>query len=328
MPPIEISQSELTTWARCPRKWYVSYYLGCVPAEEEITGNRILGTRVHTALEAWQGYDMDPLAVLGIIYQLVLDAHPEASQEILKERELATIMVSGYTEWLAAEGLDAHLETVATEAEVKVAMPGLPGVVLRARLDAVVQDSDGFRLFRDYKTSANFDRHEILAMDFQMKFYSLVMALKRAEDGSDAPLVRGGMIDTLRRVKRSSRSTPPYYQRDTFRYNADELTSAARRTGTLCREITDARALLDDAAARGNDLTHVNYIQQSALRPVPILNDCSWSCPLAQGTCTAMDDGSDWPGILTQSGKFVQQSPYLYYQNDPIRAIRAELAKI
>lgn len=325
---IEISQSELATWARCPRKWYASYYLGCVPTEEPVCSSRELGTRVHTALEAAQGYDMDPIVVLTVIYQMLLDEHPEVSQDILKERELATIMVSGYTEWLAAEGLDAHLETVATEAEVKVPMPGLDGVLLRARLDAVVRDSDGFSMFKDYKTADSFERHEILDMDFQMKIYCLITRLLRAAGAPEAPDVRGGILDTLRRVKRSSRSQPPYYRRDTFSYNDDVMVSTARRAGKLCTEILHARAVLDAAAARGADLAEVNLIQQTELRPVPLLKECSWSCPLAGGVCTAMDDGSDWPGILTQSGRFRQSDPYEYYRADPLKAIREALARV
>ena len=323
---IEISQSELSTWARCPRKWLVNYYYGAVPAEDEITGNRILGTRVHTALQARYDTGANPVDVLAILYQMVLDAHPEASQDILKERELAQIMTSGYLEWLEGEGADAHLQQVAAEADVKVPLPGLPGVMLRARLDAVFRDiQDGHYLFRDYKTADSFQRHELLALDWQMRFYCLVTAILRNQ-GEDFPVVRGGMVDTLRRVKRSSKSQPPYYRRDYFRYGVPELEATARRAGKLATEILHVRDLLDAAAARGDDLAAVNILQQAELRPVPILTDCSWSCPLAGGICTMMDDGSDWPGALFGSGKFRQGDPYAYYRADPLAAVRAQLA--
>jgi RecB family exonuclease len=320
MTDICISQSEISVWTRCPRKWYLSYYLGAVPAQEELTGSRILGTRVHTALEAWQGYDLDPLAVLGITYQLVLDAHPEASQDLLRERELATTMVEGYVGWLAAEGHDAGCETVATEADVQVPLPGMPGVLLRARLDAIVRDADGTCKFKDYKTG-DLERHELLALDFQFKFYCLVQALAR-QPGD--PPVTGGMVDTLRRVKRTAKSTPPYYARDRFSYNPDTMVATGRRVTQVCEEILAARDALDIV---GRDLADVNYIQQTVLRPNPMPRDCSWSCPFVT-LCPAMDDGSDWPGMLTRSGRWRQTDPYSYYRADPLAAIRAELARL
>jgi hypothetical protein len=38
-----------------------------------------------------------------------------------------------------------------------------------------------------------------------------------------------------------------------------------------------------------------------------------------------MDDGSDWAGILTRSGRFTQADPYAYYRDDALASIRAEL---
>ncbi len=63
---ITISNTEVNTWQRCRRKWFLAYFLGYQPAVEEVTGHRILGVRVHTALEGYYGYDLDPLAVLGV----------------------------------------------------------------------------------------------------------------------------------------------------------------------------------------------------------------------------------------------------------------------
>jgi hypothetical protein len=40
-----------------------------------------------------------------------------------------------------------------------------------------------------------------------------------------------------------------------------------------------------------------------------------------------MDDGSDWPGVLTRSGKFRQDDPYSYYREDPLRAVREVLGR-
>jgi hypothetical protein len=322
---IAISNSELSAWARCPRKWFITYYLGFRPADEPVTSSMLLGSRIHTALEARYGHGLDALDVLRLLYQIEIPEHPEHERDLLGEMDLALIMVSGYLDWAAETGEDADYEVIAAEQDVRTDLPGLPGVMLRAKLDQVRRRvSDGALIFKDWKTSATFDRHETLALDPQMRLYCLIQQLM-VRDGDHPPVVAGGRITTLRRCKRTSASKPPYYQADDFSYNPEQIDSTYRRTLQLCREIMAAREGLGEVYARGGLVEQVNWFQREYLRPVPILTDCSWSCPLAKGECVAMDDGSDWNGILSNSGKWVQGDPYLYYAEDPIRTIRARL---
>lgn len=325
MSNLAISNSELSKWARCPRAWMVEYYLGFRLADAPVTGNMPLGIRVHVALQAHFGHGLDAIAVLGILYQIEIAEHPEAEHDLRAEMDLALIMVTGYLEWAEETGDEADYKLIAAEAEVRTDIPGLPGVMLRAKLDQAVQRiSDGARLFRDWKTSANFDRHEMLALDPQMKTYCLIQQLM-VRGGQDPPIVAGGRITTLRRVKRSSASKPPYYRSDDFGFNPDTIDATLRRVRRLCQEIQIAREHLDQIYAAGGVLEVVNRFQREVLRPVPIPHDCSWSCPLASGTCAAMDDGSDWSGMLANSGRWEQGDPYQRYLDDPIRSIRARL---
>jgi hypothetical protein len=325
---ITISNSEIQLWSRCPRSWFITYYLGFVPSDEPATGNKQLGGRVAVAMEGFYGYQLDPLAVLGLLYRFELEKHPDAVEDIVAERDLAEIMVSGYLEWLAETGEDGDLEVVATETDLQVPLPGIEGVMLRARMDRVVRQlSDGVLLFADDKTAATFEKHEVLELDPQMKFYALMQHLA-TRDQDNAPVVNGGMINTLRRVKRTSKSQPPYYQRDRFRYNPDVTESTHHRVRQVCLEIINARGNLDAVYAAGGNLSQVNFLQRTLLRPVPIPHDCKWSCSLAAGLCGMMDDGSDWPGVLQRSGRFTQADPYEYYRNDALRTIREELAKL
>jgi hypothetical protein len=238
-------------------------------------------------------------------------------------------MISGYLEWVAAEGADADLSVVATEAEIVVPLPGVEGVSLKSRMDQVaMQISTGTLGFMDYKTGANFERAQLLRLDPQMKFYSLVQQLAASRAGPDHPVILGGWITQLRRVKRTERSTPPYYQRDPFRYNPDEIRSTYLRVRGICGEIARVRARLNTAYAKGGSLDVINELQRSELSPTPIIRDCSWSCPLANDLCGSMDDGSDWPGMLQASGGWKQDDPYAYYRQDPLREVREELSKL
>lgn len=324
---MQISNSEIFTWQRCPRMWLLKYYLGYTPDTDEVHGNRILGTRIHAALEGYYGYGLDALAVLGMIYQFALEDFPEHEADLIKERDLASAMVEGYIEWIAAEGKDAGLRVMATEAEVTVPLPGMPGVMLRAKLDRVVLDeATGLLSFVDDKTAAGFERHAILAINPQFRFYSLVQKIA-AREAPGAPRVLGGIVNTLRRVKRSDKSKPPYYQRDPFRYNETDINSTLLKVTGLARKISEARTALDWIYTEGRgDLALLSSYQALHLPPTAIETDCSWRCPFLE-LCPMLDDGSDWVGSLVRSGHFRQEDPYSYYERTPLHRVRQALAE-
>jgi hypothetical protein len=321
-----VTQSEIYSFTRCRRNWFLTYYLGFVPTEEPATGNKQLGIRIHTALEAWYGYQLDPLTVLALLYKAEAASRPDYAAELSAEADMAEAMVSGYMEWLAEEGADADYETVATETDLRVDLPSVPGVQLRARMDQVaLRKSDGVLLFRDYKTSANFERAEQLRLDPQMKFYTLVQHLASPPGG---PKLAGGTIDTLRRVKRTPKAEPPFYRRDPFVYTPEEITSTLMRVQAVATQIVYYRFMLDDVYQRsGGDLGAVNQAQRTLMYPTPILSDCKWWCPVRE-ICPMMDDGADWSGSLVRSGRFRQADPHEYYKDDALRTIREEMAKI
>ena len=323
---IQISNSELFTFQRCPRMWFLRYYLGYVPDAEEVTGSRILGIRVHCALEGYYGYGLDPLTVLALLYKIALDAFPENEADLIKERDLASAMVEGYIEWLAESGADAGLTVMGTETEVIVPLPGVADVLLRAKLDRVILDeATGLLSFVDDKTAASFDRHEILAINPQFRFYSLVQKLA-AREVPGAPRVLGGIVNTLRRVKRSDKSKPPYYQRDPFRYNETDINSTLLKVTGRVKKILEARRALDWIYTEGQgDLSLLNSYQALELPPTVIETDCSWRCPFLT-LCPMLDDGSDWVGSLVRSGHFRQEDPYSYYDRDPLGQVRRVLA--
>ena len=323
---IQLTNSEIFMWQRCQRMWLLTYYLGYTPDAEEVTGNRILGIRIHCALQGYYGYDLDPLTVLHVLYQLALEAFPDYEADLLAERDLASAMVEGYLEWVTTEGKDASLKVIATEAEVTVPLPGVEGVELMGKLDQVFLDEmTGLLNFHDYKTAGGFERHEILAISPQFRFYSLLQKLAVAGQ-QGAPRVMGGMVTTLRRVKRTDRSKPPYYQRDPFRYNEETINSTLLKVTGIAKKIVTARHALDWVYTEGGgDLTLLNAYQAINLPPTPIETDCSWRCPFL-ALCPMLDDGSDWVGALTRSGHYRQEDPHAYYADDPLRRVREVLA--
>jgi PD-(D/E)XK nuclease superfamily len=326
--PLLISRSELEMWARCPRNWLRAYYYGYQLADQRPDGNTNLGIRVHTALEGAYGYGLDPLELLNLLYGQAIKEHPDHKQKLSTDWELARVMVSGYLRWRDDESVDADLKVIYTEAEVTVPLPGSQNVMLRVRLDQVVQQiSTGFWFFLDWKTADDFQRHEMIRMDPQMKFYAMVQQLAvGVQPGqlhpNHVPVVNGGIVTTLRRVKRTARAKPPFYERcGPFRYSPAEMQSTLHRTQKLVSEITEATWQMNEAYQTGS-MDVLNRVQQSICRPVPILKDCSWSCPLSSGICQMMDDSTGWWDALENGGKFVKADPYAHYQTGGIAGIR------
>jgi hypothetical protein len=325
-----ITNSEMAAWKRCPRNWLITYYLGFVPARVSPVGSAPLGIWVHTALEGLYGYRQDPLVVLNVLHRKDLLEYPEHEAELLKQKDMAATMIEGYLEWAEAEAVDAGIEVVATEMDLRVPLPlhRWSGAELRCRLDQqVVDTSTGFRRFLDHKTADGFEAHHILELNPQFKTYALAQHLASGvpvgqlpEPGQ--PVVTGGYINTLRRVKRTARAKPPFYQRDPVNFNPEQLLSHFMGVVAVADEIMTARNALDWIYREtGGDLDALNAYQRTKLRPVPIPHDCSWRCPLASGLCVSMDDGSDWGGMLA-SGRWVRADPYAHYEHGGIASIR------
>jgi hypothetical protein len=298
-----------------------------VPTDEPVTSNQLLGTRVHAALEGKYGLDLDPVMVLDAMYGLLVSEHPDDRIELLAEREMAVTMIEGYLEWVQGDGGDALIKVVATEQDLQVPLPGVPQAALRARLDTVVYDElDESLKFMDHKTAPSFDAHDLLALNPQFKTYSVMQRLAVAGN-PDAPRVSGGIINTLRRVKRTEKSRPPYYMRDRFRYSDYELDAELVRIEEVVRQILMARWQLNTVyAASGGDIEAVNRVHRQVCRKVPRMHECRWDCPFVT-LCPMMDDRSDWAGMLSGSGRFRQADPYSYYRDDPLRAVRAALSE-
>lgn len=336
---VGLSESEMSRWRRDPRWWFIEYYLGYLPARPSPSGARNLGTRIHTALEAYYGYQLDPVLVLSVLYGLAIEQSPDYEKQLRADHELSKIMIEGYLDWVASEGKDAGLALIDTEAEVRVPLPGFEGYVdLRAKLDQVVQDTTtGWMYFLDHKSAGDFERHEMIELDPQMKLYNLIGWLatqgtvpllgQPLELRPDRPVVLGGIVNTLRKVKRTKTSKPPYYDRHGFRYTTDQLASHLLSVQQVAGEIMNARSVLDAAYAAGGVPEQINYIQTSMLRPVPILGDCAWRCHLSNGMCQMMSDGSTaWMDALVSGGAYVQGDPYERYGRGDLAEVRQQLA--
>lgn len=301
-----ITNSELTLARRCLRKWYLTQYRRLYRPAEHINENAEIGNLCHFALAEMYNSDgkQDPIAaVLWMASELVAKQEsyrPGASDgtitviednidKISKAQSFATIIVTGYVEWLEQEGEDSFLEFVSAEQEVTLPFPadGLPkvGVHLLAKLDArFIDKRTGARVFMDHKTVQNFtDKVKMAHLDPQFLFYSLVEYLLLVEQGEqvgEGTWTDGGILNMLKRVKRTTRSKPPFYMRHHVRHSIIELQNYFKRVAGEITRIQQVEMALDAG------MDHHLIVPPNATK------DCTWDCPF-MSLCAFMDDGSD-----------------------------------
>jgi len=302
-PPAAISNSEISSFLRCRRSWALRYVwqLARRAEDEPATGNMQLGSRMHLA---FQGQAQAPLQQplthwVDQVYGAVLLERPDAAEDIEKEHALARVMAEGYEEWAAETGVEEGFELVSAEQDVQVPLPGVPGIMLRGKLDRIVRRVlDGVLLFWDWKTTGSLAMADGLAIAPQPRFYTMLQRL--STEDNDAR-VDGGKFVYLLRSKRTARATPPFYAAHTITYNRHTMNATFQRARKVTSEILIARNRL----MLGDD-------HQDVVPPTPTFS-CSWDCAF-YAMCPMMDDGSRWADMATF--EYEQRDPYDYYDRE------------
>lgn len=281
-----ISNSEIQTYKRCKRRWYLIYYRKFVPRKIETHGPLALGTMVHAALADHVTSGSHPAHAVQTLYDDMLREMPESEerQKIVADRELAIIMLDGYVQWAESEGTDAGLRLVSAEHEAGVENFADTGRTLVAKLDVEVErEIDGAHLFRDWKTAGNFEAVKLLPLDEQMLTYMLIRKLL-APEGTP---VSSGLYTMLRKVKRTAAAKPPFYMQVEAYHSEVELRNFYVRLAGTIRDIERVKTELDAGQPH-------NYVV-----PPTVDRSCTWQCPY-QLVCPMMDDGSDYESALQQ----------------------------
>src|SRR5690554_267060 len=312
------SNSEIQTFKRCRRKWYLGWYRRLRLRNQDPVGALAIGNRIHRALEAWyvpEGDNpTDPRtaleAAIASDWEACKQAYAEIGQEpppeLVKEfnenTALERAMVEGYMEWLIETGVDSGLRVVAPETylEAPLEVPGSNvDVLLIGKLDVrMIREYDGVRLFMDHKTTMSLTEPlKTIRLDEQMLHYHVLEWLSDVEGGR----CDGALYNMLRKVKRSARAKPPFYDRVEVRHNKHELESFRRRLIGVIKTMLDVIARLE-----ANEDPHV------VVYPSPT-RDCSWSCDFLP-VCTMFDDGSRVDAMLEQY--YVQEDPLSHYKKN------------
>jgi hypothetical protein len=313
-----ISNGEQQTWKRCRRKWWLTWYRELRLRNVEFVGVRAIGDRVHRALAAWYAPEGEPrvdprnaleraivedwtqVTKLAQERGLGEDRLREFALEYAESTNLERAMVEGYVQWLEETGADSELRVIASEtpmtAELEVrthAGDDRPLRVIGLLDTRVYRVTDGRRLFLDHKTVGDLNTPAItLPQNEQMLHYDLLEWLNTPEGEARCD---GALYNMIRRVKRSAKAKPPFYDRVEVHHNVHELESYKRRLLATVADVMQAVDALD----AGVDHRDVVY-------PTP-KSDCRWDCDFF-AVCNMFDDGS--PGVEDMLS-------HLYVQGDP-----------
>lgn len=288
---MDVSSSELRCWQRCKRKWWLQYHRQIMyPTGENRPSN--VGNMVHACLDKFykNGALGDPMEIIEPMYAEMLKNFPQHEDTLVRDRDLAFIMVEAYKEFVKDTMCDNGLEYVATETQSKVQLGSTP-YFLTGRMDAeAVRTLTKMRVGMDHKTVKSLDEFpKIAQLDSQFLTYDLIDFLAHDEERWDCM-----MINMLRRVDSSHQNAkPPFFGRYEVRHNLEELRNHYRHVLSICYEIDAAQ----DRLFNGEDHHHV-------VPPSPD-KSCNWSCDY-RAVCSMFDDGSDVESFLKahyQEGK-------------------------
>ena len=276
----------------------MAYWRRLKSIEHEHVGPLAFGSRIHDALD--QHYTTGELLLdvwesLTSADRTLVVASGRDLTEFENESELGRIMLEGYLEWNAEEGIDADIEIISTEERLSV--PMLNGAVeLMAKLDMRVRRmSDGVRYVRDFKTAASFnDFIRTGHMNEQILTYMLIEAMQKDEEVR----IEGGLFTLLKKVKRTAKAIPPFYQQIEIRHNVFTLRAFWSRINGVLTDMMKTRAALE----AGADPAFVAY-------PTPS-RDCSWRCQYF-AICPMFDDGSAVESAIEML--YTIGNPYDYY---------------
>jgi len=299
------TNSELTTWRRCRRKWWLAHWRKLAPKTQHLNLNRETGTIVHDVLahaynNAWE-IDIKA-AVAYSTYAMQENAHDPECEICIKTTneitELSILMVEGYKQWLAEEGADSDYEFIAQEEAVSYVPEGWPwDVELLGLIDSKFKRiSDSASLFRDHKTVQNFtDLPKTAHLDTQFKFYHML------ERATSKERTDGIELNMLKRVKRTSRAKPPFYKRHEVRHDDSTMESFWYQVFETVSDIMKTEDRLSRANTEGKP--------ENFMYPTPT-KDCSWDCDFFP-VCPMFDSGEDAEDFLATA--YIEIDPLVRY---------------
>ena len=262
---IDIRQSAIQAYLKCPRQFYWEYVEGLepdYPDRQRPWATVDTGTLFHEMIGAhYLGNDTAQAADVYIEEQGFDPFDPEVG----KARELVEIMVAGHIDDIAQDGADVGETTVGVEVPVIGTVKNLAGgwtARVHGRIDRLIETDDGINIIEDWKTVGPLGGAPTHIQ--QLGRYAVML---RSSRGWRADRVR---VTEVRKVKRTKPG--PYYARNWVPLNEEAYASHA----ALLRASLDAII---------RDVTADSYLYT-------VTTECGWRCRV-QEICLAQQHGDD-----------------------------------
>lgn len=300
--PVIITHSDIKNFIECRRRWHYDYVLDFRPPEP-LTGPLALGTRVHSALEAYYRDETDdPVAWIdqkGRDDLAALEVNPEAKpwdfDNMYADMIVGRNCMVLYMEWLVETNADANYRVVSVEEKVEV--PLLDGaVILRGKVDTLQEDmSNGSFCTNDFKTTSDWggDLRGQLERSYQHWCYLIAMAHNYPDRVVDC-----ANYTVLRKVKKIP-TTPP----DSPLIQRFAVPSTRRSIGAK-------RAQIERIAMEMVNLS--TKTDPEVFYPTPG-DPCKWCA--YKSPCDIADEAPEASLALLTNGKFVSGTRYARYDD-------------
>lgn len=208
-----LRQSDFKQWLTDRRDFYFSVFENLERISHKI-GVADIGTFVHAGMQAHYT-NRDPLAAIAKSAMILADQDPFLTKDIMAAADFGRIIMEGYVEWLEEEALDHGLKPCLVEKRFQALVGVFQSieVYVSGAIDLVVEDPNGLIWTIDHKTLQKFsDILPTLPNDFQGQTYDFLL---RAHGIKSV----GFIHNQLKRVKRTAKAIPPFYNRTVVHFN-------------------------------------------------------------------------------------------------------------
>jgi len=288
----QYSNSEISTWRECRRKWMLTYYVSLQRRERDVRFPTEVGNLVHGAFEVFYeagGIHSDNAETLAREWLVERRAEDlaecigEHHDTIIKAHKTADACLVSYLRWLDDSGADLNLRIIG--AEDKMSMPGpLPGTVINGRIDLLAEDTrNGDIVVIDLKLVTSIsEKIRMLHLDTQAKQYAL---LARERFGKPVRVA----FRIVKINQRSARAKGPQEEEYVIHLNDGQM-------DTYLQQLTGLMADVQRTTDRLDEGEH----HQTVCYPSPS-DTCSWKCSFFP-VCPLLDDpASDAEWLLNDA---------------------------
>ena len=254
-----ISWTELSTFSRCKRQWYLKYHEGYKLRKEYGDVARETGTLFHRLIAHY--YDPDSMEeplqeLLPKLDMLEADERSNAQKSI----DMSKRMFDNYMTWLLEEKADEHIQIDEVEKKLDVedasSIFDCDKVKLLGYVDAVGKDTrTGLPILMEHKTTNNaytsWLGNTLLTLKWQAKFYALLLSDKSEEIDI--------IFNVARRVKAYGKVTLPIFWRYRILFGKREMEYARDVFSQRIRELLEFEQTVSNVTAYANPAMHCSY---------------------------------------------------------------------